>query len=89
MDLQHLRVTIDTLQGVLSSMQLLSQSELVRDLESSEGFQDSTSQKLAVIQSDLNEYIQSLKQVKEDIENPQDDFEFKNALADVFGASFF
>lgn len=89
MNLQHLQSTIDILQGTLNSMELLSQSELVRDLEASEGFQDLTRYKLLEIQSSLDDYLQALKQAKQDIENPRDDSEFENALASVFGSSFF
>jgi len=88
MNLQRLQSTIDILQGMLNSMQLLAQSELVQDLESSEGFQDLTLKKLTAIQSDLDEYVQSLSRVKDDLENPQANSEFESALAGVFGSSF-
>lgn len=85
---QHLQSIIDHLDGMRASLKLIENSEAVRDLESTEGFQDLTDHRLSRFVLNLNAYVRALRQAKEEIENPPDNSEFDSALSQVFGGFF-
>ena len=84
MNLEHLQSTIDLLEGTLASLRLTENSEIVQDLESTEGFQDLTDHRMSQFVLNLNAYLRALRQAKEEIENPSDNSEFNDALSQVF-----
>lgn len=86
MNLKHLQSTIDLLERLMPSLKLIENSEAVRDLESTEGFQDLTDRRMSRFVLDLDAYVRALRQAKEEIENPSDNSEFDSALSQVFGS---
>lgn len=85
MNSQHLQSTIDVLEGTVASLNLIENSEVVRDLESTEGFQDLTDHRLSRFVLNLKAYLNALRQAKEEIENPPNNSEFDDAMSQVFG----
>lgn len=85
MNLQHLQSTVDLLEGTIASLKLIENSEAIRDLESTEGFQDLTDLRMSQIVSDLKNYARAVRQAKKEIEEPSDNSEFNDALSQVFG----
>lgn len=85
MNSQHLQSIIDLLEGQVASLKLIADSEKVRDLESTEGFQDLTDYRMSGLILKLKAYVRAVRAAKEEIENPPDNSEFNDALSQVFG----
>lgn len=86
MNLGHLQSTIDLLNGQIANLKLIANSEVVLDLESTEGFQDLTDHRMSQFVFNLSAYARAVQQAKEEIENPPSNSGFDSALSQVFGS---